>query len=212
MNPGKRMNIAREAERALTVHNWTASVEFLRRLLGDLKIASLFLAAILAVLAALPKSRVELAVADADELLLRLTALGSEGAAVLCDPERIEKYLSVHIDKVNLDKKNGSNSPLAVSAQDQSIRGSYWISESSTGTVCRLQLQVAGRRFCDTDSARTQRLVGRRVQSRLAVPGEPGFYDHGYELARNSGESSVIGWREPSQSCPADVEIAAAIR
>ena len=211
MNLGRRMNTASGAERALIVHNCTASREFLRRLLGDLKILSLFVAAILAVLAALPKSPVELAVADADELLLRLTALGSEGAAVLCDPRRIEKYLSVRINSAP-NKKGENNSPLVVDSPNQSVFGSYWISQASTGTVCRLQLNVAGRRFCDTDSARTQRLIGHRVQNQLAVPGEYGFYDHGYELSRDSKERSVIGWREPSRSCPTDVEIAVAIR
>jgi len=206
------MNTARGAERALTVHNWKASAEFLRRLLGNLKVLSLFAAAILAVLAALPRSHVELAVADADELLLRLTALGSKGASVLCDPRRIEKYLSVNIENAGPIKKGDSNSSFVVNSPNQSVFGSYWIVQASTGTVCRLQLQVAGRRFCDTDSARTQRLIGHRVQNKLAVPGEYGFYDHGYELSRDAGETSVIGWREPSRSCPSNVEIAVAIR
>ena len=79
-------------------------------------------------------------------------------------------------------------------------------------TVCKLQLQVIGRRFCDMDSARTQRLVGRRVRIQLPVPGEASFYDHGYELARDSREWSVMAWREPGWACPVNVEIAAAIR
>lgn len=212
MNSGKRMNTARGAERALAAHYWMAPGKFLRGLLGELKILSLFAAAILAMFAALPRPRVDLAVADTDELLLRLAALGSEGAAVLCNPESIEKHLFVRIDKENLNKKEGNNSPVAVNTPGQSVFGSYWKLQANTGTVCRLQLQIAGRRFCDTDSARTQRLIGRRVQTRLAVPGEADFYDHGYELARDSRERSVIGWREPSRACPADVEIAVAIR
>ncbi|MGJ3701842.1 hypothetical protein [Variovorax sp. AFSI2.2] len=204
------MNKKRGAERASTY--WAASGKFLRRLPGVLKILPLVVAAILILLAALPRSRVDLAVADADELLLRLAALGREGAAVLCNPEGIEKYLAVRIDKENPNKKEGDSSPVAVNTPSQSVFGSYWKLQASTGTVCRLQLQVAGRRFCDTDSARTQRLIGRRVQTRLAVPGGADFYDHGYELARDSTERSVIGWRGPSRACPADVEIAVAIR
>ncbi|WP_354401582.1 hypothetical protein [Variovorax sp. OAS795] len=185
--------------------------KFWGRISGALTLLLLVIAAALALLIALPSFRIEeLADANADELLLRLATLGREGSAVLCDPDRIERYLSVRIDKRYLNK-NAGNSPMGVNATNQSIVGSYWKHPTSTGTICKLRLQIVGHRFCDTDSARTQRLIGRRVQTQMPVPDETGFYDHGYELTRDSKENSVIGWREPSQLCPADIEIAVAI-
>ncbi len=206
------MGTARGAAHVSAAHYWIDSGEFLRRLLSDLKILTLLVVGLLVIFAALPKYRLDIGSADADELLLKLTELGSGGASVLCNPASIERYLSVRIDKENLIKDGGNNSSGAVSSSTQSVFGSYWKLQTKAGTVCGLQLQVTGRRFCDTDSARTQRLVGRRVQIRLPVPGEAGFYDHGYELASDSKQRSVIGWREPSQSCPSNVEIAVAIR
>jgi len=187
--------------------------KFWGRVSDALKLLLLVIAVALALLIALPSFRIEeLADANADELLLRLAALGRESSAVLCDPERVERYLSVQIDKRYLDKDRGNNSPVGVNAVNRSIIGSYWKNSTSTGTACKLRLQIVGHRFCDTDSARTQRLIGRRVQIHMPVPGETGFYDHGYELTRDSQENSAIGWHAPSQSCPSDVEIAAAIR
>lgn len=211
-NSGKRMSIERGAVRAQAARYWVVSRKLLHRFVDVFKISSLFVAAILMLIAALPKSPTDLEIADADDLLLKLTALGREGAVVLCDPGSIEKYLSVHIDQERLSKNGGNNSPVAVNARSQPVFGNYWKFRAGTSTVCRLQLQVSGRRFCDTDSARTQRLIGSRVQTRLPVPGEADFYDHGYELARDSRERSTIGWRHPSQSCPAEVEIAVATR
>jgi hypothetical protein len=187
--------------------------EYLRQLLGALKFPALALLAIAALAYfSISKSPADLAIAETDELLLKLTALGRKGAVVLCNPESIEEHLSVRIDKGHLNEAGVGNSPVAVNTSNQSIFGSYSKLQSGAGTICRLQLQVVGRRFCDTDSARAQRLIGRRVQTRLAVPGEAGFYDHGYELMRDARERSVIGWREPGRSCPADVEIVAAVR
>jgi hypothetical protein len=187
--------------------------EYLRQLLGALKFPALALLAIAALAYfSISKSPADLAIAETDELLLKLTALGRKGAVVLCNPESIEEHLSVRIDKGHLNEAGVGNSPVAVNTSNQSVFGSYSKLQSGAGTICRLQLQVVGRRFCDTDSARAQRLIGRRVQTRLAVPGEAGFYDHGYELMRDARERSVIGWREPGRSCPADVEIVAAVR
>jgi hypothetical protein len=187
--------------------------EFLRQLLGALKFPALaLLAAVALAYFSASKSPADLAIAETDELLLKLTALGRKGAVVLCNPESIEEHLSVRIDKGHLNEAGVGNSLVAVNTSNQSVFGSYSKLQSGAGTICRLQLQVVGRRFCDTDSARAQRLIGRRVQTRLAVPGEAGFYDHGYELMRDARERSVIGWREPGRSCPADVEIVAAVR
>lgn len=206
------MNAENAAGRALTGRNGADLGKLLPQLRGVLKVFSLFAVAILTILVALPKSRIDLAAADGDELLLRLAALGSGGAAILCNPERIENYLSIRIDKKRLDGAGATILPVAVSALSQSISGSYWKFQVNAETVCKLQLQIIGRRFCDMDSARIQRLVGRRVQLQLPVPGEASFYDHGYELARDSREWSVMAWREPGWACPANVEIAAAIR
>lgn len=183
-----------------------------QRLLGALKIFSLFIVAILAMVTALPRFRIDLATANSDELLLKLSALGGEGAAVLCNPKKIENYLSIRIDERGVGAATVENFPVAISSINQLVSGSYWKFQADAGTVCRLQLQIAGRRFCDTDSPRVQRLIGRRVQIQLPIPGEAGSYDHGYELARNSKEWSVIGWRELSRSCPGNVEIAAISR
>lgn len=207
------MDKQRGVECTLVVDQWIVFGEFLRQLLIALKFPALALLAVAALTYfSASKSPAGLAIAETDELLLKLTTLGRKGAAVLCNPESIEEHLSVRIDKGHLNKAGGSNSPVAVNTPGQSVFGSYSKLQSGTGTICRLQLQVVGRRFCDTDSARAQRLIGRRVQTRLAVPGEAGFYDHGYELMRDARERSVIGWREPGRSCPADVEIVAAIR
>lgn len=207
------MDKQRGAECPLVVDQWMVLGEYLRQLLGALKFPALALLAIAALAYfSISKSPADLAIAETDELLLKLTALGRKGAVVLCNPESIEEHLSVRIDKGHLNEAGVGNSPVAVNTSNQSIFGSYSKLQSGAGTICRLQLQVVGRRFCDTDSARAQRLIGRRVQTRLAVPGEAGFYDHGYELMRDARERSVIGWREPGRSCPADVEIVAAVR
>lgn len=207
------MDKQRGAECPLVVDQWMVLGEYLRQLLGALKFPALALLAVAALAYfSISKSPADLAIAETDELLLKLTALGRKGAVVLCNPESIEEHLSVRIDKGHLNEAGVGNSPVAVNTSNQSVFGSYSKLQSGAGTICRLQLQVVGRRFCDTDSARAQRLIGRRVQTRLAVPGEAGFYDHGYELMRDARERSVIGWREPGRSCPADVEIVAAVR
>lgn len=202
------MNAEDVVTRAFAWRDHFASSEFSRRLIGAVKIFFVCVVAAVAVFTALPRSRVGLVSADSDELLLTLAALASEGAATLCDPGRIERYLSIRIDTSGLTNARANDAPVAVSAVGPPISGKYWKFQAATDTVCRLQLQVAGRRFCDTDSARTQRLVGRRVQTLLPIPGEAGFYDHGYELVRNSKERSVIAWRQPSPSCPVNIEVA----
>ena len=201
------MNKQRGAECALNPGHWAIAEEFFRELLNALKFPALaFLAVFAVAFLALQKAPTEFAAAETDDLLLKLAALGREGKTVLCDPGNIERYLSIQIDKA------GTGSTAAVNTPNQVVSGNYSKFQSGTSTVCRLQLQVAGHRFCDTDSARAQRLVGRRVQTGLAVPGEAGVYDHGYELTRDPKERSLIGWREPSRSCPADVEVVVAVR
>ncbi len=201
------MNKQRGAECALNPNHWAITEEFFRGLLDALKFPALALFAVLAVaFLALQKAPAELATAETDDLLLKLAALGREGKSVLCEPGNIERYLSIQIDRA------GAGSTAAVNASNQAVSGNYSKFQAGTSTVCRLQLQIAGHRFCDTDSARAQRLIGRRVQTGLAVPGEAGVSDHGYELTRDPKERSLIGWREPSRSCPADVEVVVAVR
>jgi hypothetical protein len=205
------MSTKRGTGRALAARFCIAAGEFLRQLPGVLKIFVLFATAILMLIAALPVSHSDLAGSSPDELLLRLATLGREGASVLCDPESIEKHLSLQIGIKN-SKKEPRESPASVNSTNESVSGSYWKFQAEDGVVCRLQLRIAGHRFCDTDSARTQRLIGRRVQVQLGVPGGADYYDHGYELTLDSKARSVIGWRAPSQSCSTDVEISVSTR
>ncbi|WP_418129735.1 hypothetical protein ABL849_28200 [Variovorax sp. 375MFSha3.1] len=207
------MNKQRGAGCALNSGHWAITEELFRGLLDILKFPALAVFAVLVVaFLALQKSPAEFVTANPDDLLLKLAALGREGKSVLCNPENIERYLSIRIDKAGASGNATFNSAATVNAPDQTIAGNYSKFQSGASTVCRLQLQIAGHRFCDTDSARAQRLIGRRVQTRLAVPGEAGVYDHGYELTRDASERTLIGWREPSRSCPADVEVVVAVR
>ncbi len=159
----------------------------------------------------LPKNPRNFPFADADEIVLRLAALGRQGAVVLCNLQSIEAHLAVRIEKTQLLNEGFPNSDFLKTA-GRTVYGIHSKSESNGHNVCRLQLRIAGHRFCDADSARMQRLLGRRVQTRLAMLDSPGFYDHGYELANDAGKRTVIGWREPSRSCPVDVEIVTASR
>lgn len=207
------MNEKRGAGAVLVTGHPAICGQFPRSLLDTLKLPALAtIGAIFLALLILREPSASLVFAEADEILLRLTALGREGAAVLCNPQSIERRLSVRIDENSLNKGSVSNFSNFAEMPKQAVFGSYSKFQSNGSTICRLQLRVSGHRFCDTDSARVQRLIGRRLQPRLATLDESGIYDHGYELLRDARTRTVIGWREPGRSCPADVEIVTASR
>lgn len=149
---------------------------------------------------------------EADELLQKLLTLSRKGGAALCDPEHIESHLLVRMDGNSEDRKFGEEFSSSINSKGRLLSGEYLKLQAGPQTVCKLRLRVAGQRFCNTDSARTQRLVGRRLQHQLPVPGEPGFYDHGYVLVQDATQRTVLGWRKPDQACPVDVEVVAAMR
>lgn len=146
--------------------------------------------------------------AQSDELLARLTAMSRKGSAALCDPAHIENHLLVRIEE-----KSEKEFSSPVNSSDDRLSGHYSRFPAGQETVCKLRLRMAGHRFCDSDSARTQRLIGRRLQRQMAVPGESGFfYDHAYELAQDATQRMVLGWRETGRMCPVDVEVVGTMR
>lgn len=147
-----------------------------------------------------------------DDLLLRLAELSRGGSDLLCDARNIEKKLVVQIKNAFADKKGEGLFLIADASAQNSIFGTYSKFRVGENTVCRLQLQFALHRFCNTDNAWTQRLLGRRVQPGMQMVGEAGFYDHGYEFGRKPLERSVIAWRHSTRSCSADVEVASTNR
>ncbi len=183
-----------------------ATGKYLKRWFDAFKfpVAAAFLV-IAFVFADLPESK-------SDDLLLKLTVLSRKGAVALCNPAHIENELSVQIDGNSKNREFNGNFSSIGNSPNQLLSGNYSKFQAGELTVCKLQLRVAGRQFCGSDSARTQRLIGRRVQPRMPMLGEPGFYDHGYELAHDATQRTVLGWREPAGACPAAVDIVAAVR
>lgn len=145
---------------------------------------------------------------ESDELLAKLAAMSRKGSAALCDPAQIEKDFLVRID--GKSEKEFSSS---VNSSDDRLSGNYSRFAAGQQTVCKLRLRMVGHHFCNTESARTQRLIGRRLQHQMAVPGESGFfYDHAYELAQDATQRMVLGWRETARMCPVDVEVVGTMR
>lgn len=177
-----------------------------KKLLGALKLSALPAFLIISFLAVSPSKSAP------EELLLNLMAMSHKGAVALCNPAHVESNLLLQIDGNFENRDFGEKFTSQINSKNKVLSGNYSKFQDGPQTVCKLRLRVAGHRFCDTDSARTQRLIGRRLQHQLAVPGEPGFYDHGYELVQDATQRTVLGWREPGQACPVDVEVVAAIR
>jgi hypothetical protein len=195
-----------EAARLAATGRWKKCRKVPRKVFGALKfpVAALFFIGYF-LFSEFPKSQ-------ADELLRRLTTLSRQGANALCNPKRIEDHLSIQFRESSITRNASQDFSSLINSKDEFLSGSYSKFQAGQQTVCKLQLRMVGQRFCDTDSARAQRLVGRRLQHQLAVPGEPGFYDHGYELVQDATQRTVLGWREPGRACPVDVEIVAAMR
>ncbi|MBT2321738.1 hypothetical protein J7E62_05105 [Variovorax paradoxus] len=174
--------------------------------------AAAALAILFAVAAFLMASlRGDLAVADADELLQKLATLARAGNAVICDPAILERTLSIRIDDHVADRVDDHISSALVApanALSSATSGTYSKFRFASKTICRLDLRFDNRRFCDSDSARVQRLLDSRVQPSLAMIGEAGVYSHGYSFTNERRERSIIGWRQPARSCPSEIEIA----
>ncbi|MET3497684.1 hypothetical protein [Variovorax boronicumulans] len=147
-----------------------------------------------------------------DRMVLQLAALGRNDSRSLCDLKAIGEVLSIHAEENSKVPSSNSFFSVALRSPDGAMSGVHTRFQRGSDTVCRLQLRIEGHRFCNADSARLQRLIGRRVQSRLAMLYEPGFYDHGYELLRDDAKTILLGWREPGSSCPAEAEIVGAFR
>lgn len=194
-----------KAVRAAVEEPRRASGIFAKRLFAALEFSVLATLVVIAfVFAEFPES-------EADEFLHKLMALGRKGGAALCDPAHIESRLLVRMDRNSESRKFGEEFSSTINSKGRSLSGEYSKFQAGPQTICKLRLRVAGQRFCNTDSARMQRLVGRRLQHQLSVPGEPGFYDHGYVLVQDVTQRTVLGWREPGQACPVDVEVVAAV-
>lgn len=147
-----------------------------------------------------------------DRLVLKLATLGRNEGRVLCDLKAIGEVLSIHVEKNSKNLSDRRFFSSAVRSPDGAMAGVYTRYQRGADTVCKLQLRIEGHRFCTADSARLQRLIGRRLQSRLAMLHEPGFYDHGYVLFHDHAKTILLGWHELGSSCPAEVEIAGALR
>jgi hypothetical protein len=147
-----------------------------------------------------------------DSLLLSLAELSREGARTLCSPKALEKKLGIRIGDSDSALSDGEVVLVPITSANNSVVGTYARFPVASGAACQLKLRFARQRFCDTDSARVQRLVGARLVRRLAIPGELGAYDHGYAFARQgSEERSILGWRRPTSECLADVDLVSVV-
>lgn len=144
-----------------------------------------------------------------DELLRKLAGVAREGSAVLCEPAQLQKRLPIRI----ADLKSGSTVDTSLTSIVSSggapgfdATGTY-SGRRAPGGVCSLRLRFQSRPFCETDSARVQRLVGARVEFGLNVPGGADRFDHGYVFDHHYPEKTIMGWRGSARSCLAHIEI-----
>ncbi len=166
------------------------------------------LATVVACWVALPRSNG--AGTDTDELLQRLAKLSRDGAAVLCDPTSLEKKLHILIDDLSPERSDADVLSAVVRSTGiigNETSGTYSEFRAASRNFCRLRMHFANHRFCDSDSARVQRLLGERVRPGMPMLGEAGFYDHGYAFTPARLGKSVMGWRQPARLCPAEIEI-----